>query len=43
MEIIDEGILQSYVPELAQLVITEVMVHGAKKYTFEFIVEGSKV
>ena len=42
MGIINEGALQTYVPELAQLVITEVTVHGAKKYTFSFM-EGSKV
>ena len=42
MGIINEGVLKTYVPELAQLVITEVTVHGVKKYTFVFM-EGSKV
>lgn len=39
--IIREGKQQTYVPELAQLVITEVIVYGAKKYGFEFM-DGSK-
>ncbi len=40
--IMKEGKQKSYVPELAQLVITKIIVQGKKKYQFEFM-EGSSV
>lgn len=42
IEITEEGIMDSFIPELAQLVISEITVYGAKEYEFEFM-EGSKI
>lgn len=42
MGILDEGKLEYFVPELAQLIVIEVVVHGAREFEFEFM-EGSKV
>ena len=38
----DEPPIQKFVPELAQLVITEVTILGAKKFKFEFM-DGSVI
>lgn len=42
IELAETGKLTTFVPELAQLVLIEVTVHGAKKFEFEFM-DGSKV
>ena len=42
IELAEAGQLTTFVPELAQLVLIEVMVHGAKNFEFEFM-DGSKV
>ena len=41
-ELAEEGQLTTFVPELAQLVLVEVIVQGAKNYEFEFM-DGSKI
>ena len=42
MEATENGQLQKYVPEAAQLVLEEITIFGAKKYEFAFL-EGSRV
>ena len=42
IELAESGQLTTFVPELAQLVLIEVTVHGAKNFEFEFM-DGSKV
>ena len=42
LELAEAGELTTFVPELAQLVLIEVTVHGAKSFEFEFM-DGSKV
>lgn len=42
MGLVAEGEVQTFVPELAQLVIIEVTILGKKKYEFEFM-DGSKI
>lgn len=42
IELAEAGQLTTFVPELAQLVLIEVTVHGAKNFEFEFM-DGSKV
>ena len=42
MEITEKEPLKQFVPEMAQLVIQEITILGAKKYEFIFM-EGSKV
>lgn len=42
IELAEAGQLTTFVPELAQLVLIEVIVHGAKSFEFEFM-DGSKV
>lgn len=42
IELAEAGQLTTFVPELAQLVLIEVTVHGAKCFEFEFM-DGSKV
>ena len=42
MEATENGQLQQYVPEAAQLVLEEITIFGAKKYEFAFL-EGSRV
>ena len=42
MEITEKEPLKKFVPEMAQLVIQEITILGAKKYEFVFM-EGSKV
>lgn len=42
LELAEAGELTTFVPELAQLALIEVTVHGAKSFEFEFM-DGSKV
>ena len=42
MEATENGQLQKYVPEAAQLLLEEITIFGAKKYEFAFL-EGSRV
>lgn len=42
IELAEVGLLTTFVPELAQLVLIEVTVHGAKSFEFEFM-DGSKI
>jgi hypothetical protein len=41
IDIAAEGEIENFVPELAQLVVTEVTVFGEKRFEFEFM-DGSK-
>ena len=42
IELAEAGQLTTFVPELAQLVLIEVTVHGAKSFEFEFM-DGSNI
>ena len=42
IELAEAGQLTTFIPELAQLVLIEVTVQGAKNFEFEFM-DGSKV
>lgn len=42
LELLEQGTLSSFAPEIAQLTVIEVTVLGAKKFEFEFV-DGSKI